>query len=38
VRRYLVDNIEDLIAEKIITIKSKKDFILTASKNEIIIK
>ena len=38
VRSYLVDNIEDLISENIITIKSKKDFILTASKNEIIIK
>lgn len=38
VRRYLVDNIEELIAEKIVTNKTKKDFTLAILKNEIIIK
>ena len=38
VRRYLVDNIEDLIAEKIINTKRKKSFHLSIIKNKLEIK
>ena len=38
VRRYLVDNIEDLIAEKIINSGSKKSFKITISEDKIVIK
>lgn len=38
VRRFIVDNIEEKIAEKIISNKNKKDFILSLEKNEILVK
>lgn len=38
VRRYLVDNIEEAVAEKIITNKTKKDFLISITKDKIIIK
>ena len=38
VRRYIVDNIEELIAEKIISVKTKKDFTLSVVNNNIVIK
>lgn len=38
VRRYIVDNIEDLIAENIINSKWNKDFTLTFNKDNLIIK
>lgn len=38
VRRYLIDNIEDLIAEKIINSRNISNFILTIEKEKIIIK
>jgi len=38
VRRYIIDNIEDIIAEKIIKYRSKKSFKLDIDKNNLIIK
>ncbi|RKW24368.1 ATP-dependent Clp protease ATP-binding subunit [Candidatus Gracilibacteria bacterium] len=38
VRRFLVDNIEELIAEKIIQNKNKRDFILSVVKEKITVK
>jgi ATP-dependent Clp protease ATP-binding subunit ClpA len=38
VRRYIIDNIEDNIAEKIINNRNKKLFTIDVIKNNIIIK
>lgn len=38
VRRFLVDNIEELIAEKIIQNKNKRDFVLSVVKEKITVK
>lgn len=38
VRRFVVDNIEDLIAEKIIKYKTKKDFVINIENNNLVIK
>ena len=38
VRRYIVDNIEDMIAEKIINSKNKKSFELILEKNVLLVK
>lgn len=38
VRRYLIDNIEELIAEKIIQLKTKKDFTISIEKENIVVK
>ena len=38
IRRYITDNLEDIIAEKIINNSNKKDFEINIVKGELIIK